>query len=390
MPEFATLLHISDLHFNSDLTEGNKSVWVKLPILDGLAAHDFQKLSALSTWLGDRRISGERIDLTLATGDICTDGSTTALETALEFIEGKEIARFTPPQWVVNGLDVSASQRIIVPGNHDRYVRFLGFTLPFQGRSDELESVFFTKMPTYPYVLGYRRETEDNVTEKPALLFFVFDSTASQPTRFRRNLVYRAARGYVSDRALVRLRMLSEKIKREGVAPSMAMDGTTLNVDYDRCVKIAVLHHHPISTANEAPKSDLSRNERIAKAESAMKLNEPKDKLKFLENHREFLRACFNAEINLVLFGHQHVVFSRSSPKSAGTANMHFFCCPSTTQLTSEESGGFYFFKFEEQQFNVDYYRWKKGVTFYEIEPGETHNPYRYRELAVGVSFDFT
>src|SRR6185369_16311485 len=131
------LAQISDLHFIKDLTEKGRKYYLKQFLT---RSHAFDKISDLSREL--LRIQhpmwGKDIDVLIATGDISTDGSKDALQTALGFIENQEV-RDDHGVLITHGLDKQRHQRLVLPGNHDR---FTATWFPQQVSSRELESVF--------------------------------------------------------------------------------------------------------------------------------------------------------------------------------------------------------------------------------------------------------
>jgi 3',5'-cyclic AMP phosphodiesterase CpdA len=339
MSQIGNLLHISDLHFIKDLTEKGRTLW---PKKFGLKSHSFGKIDAFSAKYQElNRAVG--IDAVIATGDISTDGSEDALKTALEFIEAGDIYRGNPGRLVTTGLSAARDRRVVIPGNHDRYA---GPWAIWQSASDRLETVFGT--PTkYPYVVGYRRPAFREDVKVPALLFFVFDSTASELARASwQNPFYRIARGRVEDAECRWLVDQSNKIASSKEV--MGMDGRELPVDYRATVRIALLHHHPVAVHEEGASDELT----------------------IMDNRQQFIDACFQAGIDIVLFGHEHTEYRLISKPStrpdwvppAYAHDIHFFCCPSTSEYSASNTG-FYLFRFRESQFVVDLYRWK-GKSF--------------------------
>jgi len=340
MTRIATLLHISDLHFTQNLTEKGRQHWMKMC---GVKSHAFGRIDALSKKVDELRSIGKRPDIVLATGDISTDGSEESLSTALEFIESEEIYRSTPKRLVTKGLGVSTSQRIVIPGNHDRYA---GSWLPFQKPSVFLEKVFRTP-DKYPYVVGYRRAEYASDPNEPALLFFVFDSTASELASFSKVYTpwYRIARGRIEDAECRWLIEQSHGITQKGQVSGL--DGNSIPVNYGNTIRIAVLHHHPVDVPG----------------------TKPNDELTLMENNKSFVNACYEAGIDLILFGHQHVAYRNliSSEHQRQAHPIFFFCCPSTSEFSEKESG-FYLIHFDTSGFTLSPYIWT-GRSFYEDDP---------------------
>jgi len=342
MATIATILHISDLHLTEALTETGRQHWIKN---FGVKSHAFGRLYALATKINELRAIGQGPDVVVATGDISTDGSEGALRTALEFIENEEIYRGTPGRLATFGLAFPKEKRIVLPGNHDRYG---GSWLPLQKSSDLLEKIFQTP-EQYPYVVGFRRSEANS---EKMLLFFVFDSTASQLASFSSNYTpwYRIARGRIEDGECDKLLKMREDIVKTGEVAGL--DGNMMKVNYENAIKVVLLHHHPV----EVPGT------------------KPNDKLTLMENNKKFVSECYKAGIDLVLFGHQHVG-SRQLLSDQGTSEhqIEFFCCPTTSEYSAER-GGFYLLRFDEDQFVTSQYVWN-GKSFYEDQPITT--PYQ-------------
>jgi hypothetical protein len=117
------------------------------------------------------------------------------------------------------------------------------------------------------------------------------------------------------------------------------------NVKFDptNCVRIAVLHHHPLE--EDASNSD--------------------DRLKGMDNNDGFIRACFESGINLVLFGHKHKAYQRTLPNTSGEDTpfgrpgpLHFLCCPTTFEYTAREPG-FYVHEIYTDRAEVNQYYWR-------------------------------
>lgn len=354
MANIARVLHISDMHFIQSLTEKGRSLWAK-SIHFGPKSHSFAKLDALSGKLQELDLTGNNIDLVLASGDISTDGDEASLKTALEFLESNEIYRGTPQRLVTYGLGATQNRRIILPGNHDRYG---GVWAPTQGPSINLEKVFNTPQ-TYPYVVGFRdQEVKDNAEER-AVIFFIFDSTASlgETAVSQMNPAYRIARGRIEDAECRWLVKQALKITADTTVPCLY--GGKLPVDYQSCVRVAVLHHHPISASGTASEGFWT----------------------FMENNEAFVEACFTAGVDIVLFGHQHELYYHLRRPEVSTVHtvlgqeqhpIHFFCCPSTSEY-SEDENGFYVFTFNHNDFTVDTYLWSDGSFVTTTAP-----PYSY------------
>lgn len=347
MTFIGSTLHISDLHFSEELTEKGRSLWPKV-LHYGLNSHSFGKVDALSAKVAELILIGSKPDVLIATGDITTNGSETSLGTAIEFIRSEEIRRGKSNRLVTEGLNYDEKSSLIIPGNHDRYAD--PRLLPLQQPNRLLEEKFNIGY-AYPYVVGFRQGDYRQDINYPALLFFIFDSTSTEFAEGQ-NPVYKIARGFISEaecRWLVR-QVENIRINKE----ARGIDGEPLVVDYDASIRIALLHHHPIS--------DLG--------------SESDGKWTLMENSLSFIKACSEVGIDVVLFGHQHRAkyhLMRTASNSHGT---HFFCCPSTSEF-SEIDNGFYMFSFEDKAFTVDSYKWDNGSFIKTSAP-----PYSYyREI---------
>jgi hypothetical protein len=275
-------------------------------------------------------------------------------------------------------LSASRFQRILLPGNHDRYA---GEWIPGQRLDLTCEEIL--QIPNqYPYMLGFRPPNSKNSL---TLLFLVFDSTL-QAGRDRFGLrgasLERAlAKGEIKDAELTEARKLVTKIMEKKKVESIG--GGTLEFDPLKTIRIALLHHHPVTKFVKSKKPegvwDHVKNVKkyFAKREA---------KAMSMENSEAFLKCCFDCGIQLILFGHQHDPYQRlvirslssdrtvenvsieypSKDKSASiikpsletdaksTASeslsryMHAFCCPSTLQYDVPDKG-FYIFDFHSE-----------------------------------------
>lgn len=342
MSEIATLLHISDLHFDGNLTEQGRRHWRRN---FGVKSHAFGKIDALSAKSAAIEAVGLGQDLLLATGDISTDGASESFKVAKEFLEAKEIHKGTPKRLVTVGLGMDRDQRIMVPGNHDRYSK--QSPLPYQNPSSALETAFESP-DTYPYAVAYRRPGTDDDPAHPALLFFVFDSTAPEGLTTTIAPWVRIARGRIENAECRWFTTQAQTIKKSGRVDSL--DGRSLSIDYENTVRIAVLHHHPIM---KTPRERF-------------------DKWTEMENSAAFVDACFEAEIDIVLFGHEHQDYwaheQRAMTSTTGkTHGIYFICCPSTAEF-SETNNGFFYIDFNIEHFVVRACTWN-GKSFIEAEP---------------------
>jgi 3',5'-cyclic AMP phosphodiesterase CpdA len=322
------ILHLSDTHFVGNLKSKGGRWGVSWAA--GAAAHDFAKIEALITIL--TRLGDGVFDHLLITGDVSTDGSLKSLELARKFVEEDQILDSIMNRLVSYGLACPPEKRTVLPGNHDRYGRFL----PLQRRSTRFEKVFF-EGASYPYV----RLIEPPRPGSPYVLLFVFDST--QVLRLRERLTMdmllkRMARGEVSPAECNWLGRESRRISElEKVG--------NLSLDLKNCVRLVALHHHPV----ESPKRG-----RFAQ-------------FKGMDNNAQFVRACLDAGINVVLFGHQHQAYRVTVPGSGHGMTpfgprgpVHFLCCPSTLEY-SVRKPGFYLHEVYLDRIAVHHYYWEGG-----------------------------
>lgn len=398
---FATFLHISDLHFAENCITTGSSGRVA-----GTKSHDFQAVQRLQAATRAIQIaSREKFDLLIGTGDISTDGSEQSLRNAKEFIQ-EETFRCRQGRVLCDGLNMKPERCFIIPGNHDRY----GGHLPAQGRSEMFETVFGRPRQGYPCVRGYRRSSVKNNGQEPALIFFLFDSTPSpfagsprliqllgHPIENLKRMAGKPARGRLEPGGVERMVNLSENIllKKE----VEGFDGKPLPIDdYDNCIRIAVLHHHPVKVEKEILHTESVydrttwrsrlRNWAGTKVEAWVESASEKYGLTLMENDTLFIDGCFKAGIDIVLFGHEHVQYHRiESPTNMAAKSVlgkrqediHFFCCPSTFEYSCSRKG-FYIFKFDGKNFSVLFYEWNKasfaevkgnrnGVTWPMIQP---------------------
>jgi len=94
-----------------------------------------------------------------------------------------------------------------------------------------------------------------------------------------------------------------------------------------------------------------------------------------MENGEKFVDACFEAGVDLVMFGHQHerhVEFRKPLSEiteafSGRGHGIHFLCCPSTLEF-SETDNGFWFLDFQTDHFLLRSYSWN-GSSFVTEAP---------------------
>ncbi len=337
MPRYATLLQFSDLHVVRHLTIDPRGWSAQAIYALKAKPHSFPRLDAFSASVTTLK-AARPIDVMVGTGDLTTSGDEPALDTVRRFIDDAKVYQGSAGRFAVDGLDRKGAGRLLLPGNHDRYNRSW---LPGQTHSDRFERVLNTPKQ-YPYVVGFSPQ----VPGGPTFLFFVFDSTPSMsvtysllqpfmPRRFKPWQI--TARGRIDDSECRELIRLSQDVSRSGTVTGL--HGETLHVDFDRAVRVAVLHHHPF---DDNPTT-------------------------LMENSELFLDSCVEAGIDIVLFGHDHRAFFRFITVPAG--RMYLFCCPSTTEYSAQN--GFYVFDFYRDGgtvgFNFELHEWN-GTAFARTE----------------------
>ncbi|HKE93164.1 MAG TPA: metallophosphoesterase [Povalibacter sp.] len=349
------LLHISDLHLVEDLIDpkrgGSPTLWQ--------TKHDFEAARLLGRAVDSLEPA---FDVLVATGDLTTDGTQGSFETVRQYIQSGPISGENKMRIATFGMNAGRGQRILLPGNHDR---FDGKLLPGQRLSHSFEEILGTK-DEYPYVVGFRPPNQPSTAL--TLLFFVFDSNlpngpegSSLQARFNA-----LAEGSISREETYRLDQLAREAAQNCEVPDL--QGERMEFSPDNTVRIALLHHHPVAELKaeqaERRRNDASRfrwftspiasvkDRSLALSERAMKLKGADD----------FLRQCFSSGIQLILFGHQHFPYRRvialdEKDGPFGKARyMRAFCCPTTLER-SEHGNGFYVFDFpDNKSFTMDFH----------------------------------
>ena len=334
------LLHVSDLHLALELREEGR----KLPSPVGAPTHSFEAARLVA---GAVRSLSPRYDLLVATGDLTTDGTRASFETVLQYVQGGSIAGDNPMRIASYGLGASKSQRILLPGNHDRYA---GKLVIGQRLDDEFERALETPR-TYPYVVGFR-PLEDQ-TDALTLLFFVFDSTLPEGRKGNTPSDWfdALAVGEVSWEEVARAEELAKQVAEKKIVDRLVGDPITF--DPSRTVRIALLHHHPVVTYHRetlvrrkglfARGIDLVREYRDNREASLVQM----------KGGDEFLAGCLRMGIQLVCFGHQHYPYRRlvaadkrttiATPFGNRVAALRAFCCPTALQYDAK-GNGFYIY----------------------------------------------
>ncbi len=333
MSVVANLLHISDLHFIEDLTERGKKLWVKRL---GPRSHAFAKVSALS-----RALHREPVDeLIVATGDLSTDGTRQSLATVRTFVEANEV-RIGPTQRLITyGLAAPVTQHLFLPGNHDRFEGPVW--IQQTAKNINLEEVFSSD-PKYPYLCGYRK---NDYQGSAAVVFFVFDSTPSETAveGWKKAPHYHIARGRIEPGECD---WLIDESRSLACTPEVKCLGSSELIRFDpaSAIRVVLVHHHPVPT-NIGGKMNPAT---------------------LMENNSDFVAACLEAKIDIVLFGHEHVSYiAERTSRSTGHCT-RFFCCPTTTEAFGPDTG-FYRFMLGEHNFTLAPYNYN-GKSFIKGSP---------------------
>jgi hypothetical protein len=237
------VLHISDLHMVENITERGR----KLSRPFGAATHQCITAELLAPVVQDLKH-----DLLLATGDLTTDGARGSFETVREYIQRGAISWDNPMRIAIHGLSAGPGNRLLLPGNHDR---FMDKFIPGQRRSGLFEEVLKTRWP-YPYVVGYRPPRQQKNVESLTLLFFVFDSglpDCPETTNLKGRL--RAiARGSLVRGDIDEFKKLASDAVQNKSVPDLY--GEKIEFNPQKTIRIAVLHHHPFLLSWALKKTD--------------------------------------------------------------------------------------------------------------------------------------
>jgi len=352
------VLHISDLHLTENLVHPEQAkshiLWQK--------RHDPKMLMRLS-----QAIDGlnPAFELLAVTGDLTGDGSRESFDSASQYIqEGPIKGRNTKrsPLW---GINAKRGSFVLWPGNHDRYSgnhgHHIGVRLPLQRLDGRFEEYFELpkKQPDYPYVVGFKSQRTNDA--ELTLLLFVFDSGLIDP-RMEASLYRRIAYGQITDGEITKLNKLSQTVSEGNVDD---LFGTAMHITPDNTIRIALLHHHPVTSFEIEKKEEEQRRHPFKSffAEPRKVVASMSYELTNLQGAERFVKGCFEAGIQIILFGHDHTEFRRAVFAKKGvkspfgiTTHIRTFCCPSALQISKECKNGFYVFDFiDKNEFNVDY-----------------------------------
>ncbi len=342
------VVHISDLHLTEEIFEQGR----RLLRPAGVATHNFDALRAFAWTMQGLK---PRRNLILITGDITTDGARGSFETAKKYIEKGSIKEDNPGRIATFALSAGIGDRLLLPGNHDRYDK--KDWLVAQTKSMLFEEVFKTRTD-YPYVVGYRPPHLVKVQDSLTLLLFVFDSNLPEiPARAD---PHAAAGGKVTPEDMQKVENFVNQITNDNKVKDL--NGQDLPINLQKTVRIAVLHHHPVVSKKEEKEKDLWYK-------LTHLWDQPKASFTKMEQADDFLRGCFQLGIQLVLFGHQHEQYHRlvtlrappdkskdeikismiKTPFGDMAAAIHAFCCASTLEYTVCRKG-FYTFDFPDEK----------------------------------------
>lgn len=359
MADIASLLYVSDLHFFQQLSFKGGRNWALKNF--AVKSHSVAKARVFARKIYTHRVSAGNEDILIATGDISTDGTSRSLEIAREFIEKSSI--YEHGRLVSGGLAAHRGQRIIVAGNHDRYGDWF---LPYESQTNRnLESVFHIR-DQYPYVVGFRRPAQRADANLPTILFYVFDSTVTGDIARSLNPQKRIARGIVTYQDCEWLESMPDILRRAKSVPDLG--GETLAIDYENTIRVALLHHHP-----------------VIKQKNSIFQFFNKSSWSIMENADRFVDTCFKAEVDLVLFGHEHENHNEPQQREIIETNgtrvhsIRFVCCPSTTEY-SEKKNGYYTIDFNANEYHMTLNEWN-GTAF--VKSRDYNQPYN-RPLLFG------
>jgi 3',5'-cyclic AMP phosphodiesterase CpdA len=273
----------------------------------------------------------------IATGDISTDGSAAGLATALEaFGRQRTTAGSAVERIETYPLGDYFRHRLVLPGNHDRFKAWR----PLQMRSSRLEQTFGTSR-SYPYLRAVKTGAM-----LPDVVFFVFDSTQN-PDVLSRRAHFRFDRRIAGGVLLPGDWQWLHRVVADIAAgrPVPGIDGDQVTVNPDNCVRVAALHHHPVTPGADDPD----------KATMAC------------EHGEEFADHCQQAGVQLILFGHRHRYFERRVPANgqrtqfgAGEA-LQLVCAPTALECASP-TPGYLIYRITSGSIDVERYEWREAA----------------------------
>jgi len=342
--EAIRVLHVSDLHLAGELRQEGRKLLKPL----GAPTHSFTAARLVANAV--RELSPS-YDLLIATGDLTTDGSRESFETVMQYVQSGTISGSNPMRIAAYGLGASKSKRVLIPGNHDRYA---GKLIVEQHLDNLFEQTLGTPR-TYPYAVGFRPHNTIADREALTLLLFVFDSTLPEGRDGGDSRLEAAAVGEIGPEELSRFEELAKTAAKEGRVDQPS--GEPLDFSPTNCVRVALLHHHPLVTYAETTYRESGFFGKTIEAIKKYK-DEREAGLVQMKDGDEFLRSCMNAGVQLALFGHQHYPYRRTAVLNKGSevetpfgrrlAVVRNFCCPTTLQYDAK-GNGFYVFDFKDR-----------------------------------------
>jgi len=195
------------------------------------------------------------------------------------------------------------------------------------------------KQPDYPYVVGFKSQRTNDA--ELTLLLFVFDSGLIDP-RMEASLYRRIAYGQITDGEITKLNKLSQTVSEGNVDD---LFGTAMHITPDNTIRIALLHHHPVTSFEIEKKEEEQRRHPFKSffAEPRKVVASMSYELTNLQGAERFVKGCFEAGIQIILFGHDHTEFRRAVFAKKGvkspfgiTTHIRTFCCPSALQISKE------------------------------------------------------
>jgi 3',5'-cyclic AMP phosphodiesterase CpdA len=351
---FIRLLHISDLHMVADVTDPQRG---GSPTV-GQKKHSYEAARQLGFAVA-RLQPG--FDLVVATGDLTADGAKGSFETVKQYVSGGSISGENKMRLSLFGLDAGRDKRLLLHGNHDR---FEGEWFPGQRRSSLFEKVLETTYP-YPYLAAFQPSRQDQDPFPLTLLFLLFDSNLVDGAEGRSigARIDSLSKGRITQADVERGVTLVRAAMKDGEAPSFRGGDDIIKFDPENSVRIALLHHHPVARLLE-PARPFTEDPLKALARM-FGVDRRKDEAMKLEGADLFLEGCFEAGIQLILFGHKHYPYRRVVRYRDSLKGLLAFCCPTTLEL-SKHGNGFHILDFMDRDtFSFDFYlsRMPNGVS---------------------------
>ena len=321
MEKPAILIHISDLHFIGFLQNLRRNVASR--IIGGIKPHLYHLASKLATIVEKQYVSkygNEGIIITV-TGDLTTRACIQGYEEVNNYVRGD---KYTLGRDEI-GLK-SKQSSLVVPGNHDAWFKCWW---SIYGNRKTLCSQYFRMWPDY----------EIKRVGKIDFVFYLIDS--NRVTGLSNFLNWRNALG----KGKVGKDQLSQiSDYHEAILSNKANKEIPPGFDYDKSVKVALLHHHLVP-----PKKDNK---------------EPRNVYLKLSDSEEVITAFQKIGIDFVLCGHKHFPYHDFIPDNRHT--MFFSCAGSATQL-DEKLNSFKVYEFYSDHFEMLQYQADQKVNPFEF-----------------------